>query len=989
MLTRSILTTILIAFICISLTLSSPLHSIGSPLSAEATNKNQQEYRSSTDVLAINEDDTPSYLEVVQAQSHFAAALPDISPIVVNGADYESASEDASFTINGEVLQWKLDDQNWVQWKIEIPADGLYNLGLVYDTFNNQSEDIVRGLQVDGAYPFAEAKRLRIKRQFEQDYPPARDDFNNDRRPPALQLSGWKDERFADYDVATQPLLWSLSKGTHIIRLVGVNQPMQIRQLYAAPPVSKAFLPTEETNRMAEANKNGKWILTIEAENFSRKSNPSIQLVSTDDALISPASNGMIRYNSIGGEQFRQSGQWLEWDFEVPHDGAYKIGFKYYQAFISNLSSFRTITIDGKPLNEESEVVTFPYSTKWRGMELSDEAGDELLIPLKGGKHTLRMTVTAKPAKMVYEEILKIMEQLSELNDSIRKITGNFEKAYTTGGNVDLNRDWELEKYIPDLREQLQEIIDAMIAEADKLKEISTGTSEAENALRISAADLEKMRDKTRDIPNRLNKLEQMRSNLGTWLFRMLDQPVMFDYLWVAEPKAKKPRATPNLFGTVSHSVGSFFRTFTIDYDTRRKADNAIDVWVKLSRDYVNLIQQLADDDFTTKTGITVNVNIVPDPQMFILGNAAGIQPDVALGVDMAMPVDFAQRGALLDLSQFPDYKEATRSFLPGSLRPFHYNGGDYAIPEVIGFNTLVYRSDILERLGVKPPNTWEDLYKVIRTLQQNGLDFYINPKSYMPFLYQNGGDLYTFDGMSSGLDTDSAFEGFKQLTDLFVLYQFPKEVPSFFNHFRLGDIPIGIADYNTYLQIQFAAPELAGKWGMLPIPGTVQKDGTVARWDGGNVMGGMIYKKTEKKEQAWEFLKWWTSAQTQTTFGNEIESIFGPEYRWNTANMDAIANLPWPTEQLKVIQEQLSWFKEVPQVPGGYFSARQIDFAWNNIIVANKNVRESLDKAVIEINREMKRKQIEFKLRDELGNILDPLDIQNITQQQKLGEEQ
>src|SRR5690606_29651768 len=148
-----------------------------------------------------------------------------------------------------------------------------------------------------------------------------------------------------------------------------------------------------------------------------------------------------------------------------------------------------------------------------------------------------------------------------------------------------------------------------------------------------------------------------------------------------------------------------------------------------------------------------------------------------------------------------------------------------------------------------------------------------------------------------------------------------------FFTHFRLGNVPIGVVDFNFYLQVNFAAPELTGKWGVAPIPGTALEDGTVVRYAGGPMQTGAIFRKTERPEDAWAFVKWWMSKAIQSRFGAEIEAQYGPEFRWSTANSDALMQLPWPKEHLEAISEQLRWYRDIPQVPGGYFTQRQLEF--------------------------------------------------------------
>src|SRR5690606_35302398 len=139
------------------------------------------------------------------------------------------------------------------------------------------------------------------------------------------------------------------------------------------------------------------------------------------------------------------------------------------------------------------------------------------------------------------------------------------------------------------------------------------------------------------------------------------------------------------------------------------------------------------------------------------------------------------------------------------------------------------------------------------------------------------------------------------------------------------GDIPVGVGDLNMYVQLVTAAPELMDHWGMLPLPGTVQEDGTVARWASQLTTSALIMKKSDKKDEAWKFLEWWTSDEVQSRYAIDIESFAGIAYRWNTANMNALQNLLWTEEELAVLNEQNKWVKNLPFVPGYYFLAREM----------------------------------------------------------------
>ena len=70
-------------------------------------------------------------------------------------------------------------------------------------------------------------------------------------------------------------------------------------------------------------------------------------------------------------------------------------------------------------------------------------------------------------------------------------------------------------------------------------------------------------------------------------------------------------------------------------------------------------------------------------------------------------------------------------------------------------------------------------------------------------------------------------------------------------------------------------------------VPGTVQPDGTINRAvpitaasgttpNAVGTTGTIILEGSNKKEAAWEFLKWWTSKDIQVAFGRELESLMG-----------------------------------------------------------------------------------------------------------------
>jgi ABC-type glycerol-3-phosphate transport system substrate-binding protein len=214
--------------------------------------------------------------------------------------------------------------------------------------------------------------------------------------------------------------------------------------------------------------------------------------------------------------------------------------------------------------------------------------------------------------------------------------------------------------------------------------------------------------------------------------------------------------------------------------------------------------------------------------------------------------------------------------------------------------------------------------------------------------------------------------KGFRALTDLFTIYNMPVNVDNFYQHFRNGDIPIGIADFYTYNLIRNAAPELDGSWAIALIPGTPKADGTIDRTTCGCAERTVIFKSDPEREaKAWAFIKWWSSRTVQAEFGRMVQSIYGDEYIWPTSNMEAFDLLPWDTADKRIVRTFARSVVDVARVPGTYMLEREMSNAFNDIVVNGANEQTRMDKAVKTINREVRRKPEEFGFVDGAGNVL------------------
>lgn len=239
-----------------------------------------------------------------------------------------------------------------------------------------------------------------------------------------------------------------------------------------------------------------------------------------------------------------------------------------------------------------------------------------------------------------------------------------------------------------------------------------------------------------------------------------------------------------------------------------------------------------------------------------------------------------------MDLTAFGEgdtsFDVVKERFRPSALVPYQLGDGVYALPETQTFPVMYYRSDIFEELGIQPPETWKEVFKVLSILQKSNMTIGIpapssvvgamdGMTSYLILLLQHGGSLYSEDNKQSALDESGAIDAFKQWCSLYIDYDLPLKYDAA-TRFRSGEMPLIIADFTLYNNLSVAAPEIRGLWSIAPVPGT--QDGEEIRHDAAAVgISCMMLSDCEDKEAAWAFMEWWTRAETQTAYGREMEN--------------------------------------------------------------------------------------------------------------------
>lgn len=858
-------------------------------------------------------------------------------------------------------------DEGYIEWNVNVEEAGLYNINMTYYPQAGKGASIVRKLLIDGSLPFDEAKNLTFTRAYKNANRIKTDANGNQLRPEQIESPIWMNTDFYDtIGYYNEPLEFYFSKGTHTIRFEAIREPLTIAEfkLYQSPQA--------ETYQQALASygKDGytdtkDYSIKIQGEDASLKSDNTIYpLNDNSSASTEPSSASCIKLNTIGGVKWEANGQWLEWKFSVPKSGLYRIGIKFRQDQIPGQSSYRALYIDGKLPFREMSKIKFPYNTRWQMTVLQDAGDNPYEFYLSSGTHTMKMEVTLG-------DIADMVENISESMQDLNIIYRDF--LMVIGPSPDTSRDYQFDKLLPgDLHK--------LLAEAAKLQKIyneyvklnGMGGSQSQLIANMIHLCL-KMGNYPDKIAASFSDFASDISSLGTWFDTAQTQPLENDYIEVNSVDRKFDKPTVGFWSNVKYSFNQFVASFYRDYEI--VSDNTgttrdITVWITTGRDQQNIFSQMITNSFTPQTKIGVNLDLVAAGTL-LTATLAHKGPDVALNLTQSDPMNYAIRGAVVDITQFPDYKEVLKRFQASAIVPLEFNGKIYGLPEAQNFPLMFYRTDILSALHLSVPQTWSDVIAMLPVLQKKNLNFGLPvPFStglpvYTMFLYQYGGTLYNTSGSKSELNSSAGINAFYDWASFYTDYSLPQQY-DFNNRFRSGAIPIGIADYGTYNALSVFAPELDGLWSFAPVPGTRKADGTIDRSVASTITASVIMHDAKDKQAAWEFLKWWTSASIQEEYGNELESVMGTAARYQTANIEALYRIPWSESDFSTLMQQWKWTKGIREVPGSYMTSRYLDFAIKQVVISGAdNPGKVLDDENLAIDNELSAKRYEFGLSD------------------------
>ncbi|MGN0492603.1 MAG: extracellular solute-binding protein [Acutalibacteraceae bacterium] len=893
-----------------------------------------------------------------------AGLLPvkaDVEPFTIS-APVTASGNSVSYEGKANAVLLKGGESS-VKWNVNVQESGDYIIGIEYFADEGVT-DLEVGLEINGKQALGNDETFFFKRIWEEKGEITKDSNGDEIGRSSEIKKVWCYDTFRkDGDMA-----FRLEQGANLIEIYSVKGDFAVSELKISKPKHAVEYSDYYASVKDKPVYSGDTIM-IQAEAPYEKSDSMIVAKQdrTSPATV-PTDPVVVRLNTIGGTSYQQLKQFVTYQVDIKQAGLYNIGLRYAQNFLTGLFTSRRIYIDGEVLFDELNRVEFDYDISWKRAEIGDD--EPYLFYLSEGLHTIKLEVTMGNMEQPLDTVTDALKLLNETYRSIIMVTST---------SPDLLNDYRLDKTIKNLIPNLEKI-SGLLGDAQQRIKDMTGYEGADAVLLMEIKhQVESFIKNPETIPERLTDFSDNLSSLGAWVLNIGNQPLQIDYIYLKSPEKRLEKEKDSFFDKLIFEVKAFFGSFLKDYNnigTTDEAKEKITVWIGSGRDQAQILRKLITESFTPQTGIAVDLNLVQGT--LVQATLATNPPDVVLSVGRSEPINLAIRGAVEDLSGFDGFEDITKNYREDAFVPYCFEDGCYAIPETENFFVMFYRKDIFEQLNIEPPQTWEDFYKIIPIIQRSSMNIglpYTNMDAYSlvsastgsqniytALLYQNQGSYFAEDLKKTMLDTPNALDAFKQWTSFYTKYDFPLYY-DFYNRFRTGEMPLGIQLYTMYNLLDTGAPEIANLWDMALIPGVKKEDGSIDRAQGSAGTASIMLSNSDNKKAAFEFLKWWSDAETQTQYGLSLELNMGAAARYNPANLKAFNNMNWSKHESDLIMEQWSYVREIPEIPGGYYLSRNVDNAFKGVVLEGKNPRDQLYTWNLDINNEITRKRQEFNL--------------------------
>ena len=213
--------------------------------------------------------------------------------------------------------------------------------------------------------------------------------------------------------------------------------------------------------------------------------------------------------------------------------------------------------------------------------------------------------------------------------------------------------------------------------------------------------------------------------------------------------------------------------------ETQKKSGKTeLTVWTRDST--VAAVKSAAEKYNAKQDKVIVNVVEQPASQMadqLSLALSSEEAPDI-VSLDCTKVPYFASIGAFADITEKYETLEYKDTFSEGMLKSGQLEGKTYAVPFAPDVSVLLYNKDHYQNVGLDPqtpPATWEELIEYSQKLTTDEKYGYVyaggdaggHMFTFMPYVWNNGGEVLSEDGKTCELGEDNAVAALSMFNDL------------------------------------------------------------------------------------------------------------------------------------------------------------------------------------------------------------------------------
>jgi len=375
---------------------------------------------------------------------------------------------------------------------------------------------------------------------------------------------------------------------------------------------------------------------------------------------------------------------------------------------------------------------------------------------------------------------------------------------------------------------------------------------------------------------------------------------------------------------------------------------------------------QAINDDFTKKTGIRIESEVIPqgvDPTAKLIAsfNAGGTDYDV-VRVDVIDLALYAVSGWIEDVSARIT-KDLIEDMLPFARQAVNYKGKWYGLPKDSEWKTWVYNEKMLKDVGInKPPETCEEYVMAAKAVQEKGLVKYAQTWAWTqgeniacdyPMLVASLGGKYISENDELLINKDAGVEALRMMVD-------------WLNTTKIAN-PASLTAKNIDARNAQAAGDAAFgfHWGtpiaVLNDPtkskvvnqckmGLVPHKAGVASWTVSGPECWSISKGSRHKDEAWEYLLF-----RQGREGAKRQFIGeGTVFGWRSLFDDPeIQNFAKQRQiDFEIARRQAENVVNRPMVPWYHEYSAALQLELHNALTQKKSVQQALDDVVSAYNK-------------------------------------